>query len=373
MNASERSGDSREDWAGRFAQQASSCAQLGSDLYGRLLALLEADVLAGGPTWALLESGPLLRFGQAGPLRLVGTAHRLALLGEAEQWAAMMPSCGGVVPAGDSALLGAWHDLVFEHGDALVDGLNREVQTNEVGRASGLALAIAESRLVEARLIELGCSSGLNLRLDRFEIDLGGIVLGHPGSPVQLQPEMRAHLGELRGEGLVAPVITERVGMDPHPIDPTTELGGATVRSFVWPDQSERLARVDAAIRVAGSNPAELIGLVPNHAGGTGGAGVPRASDTAMALEDVLHRGGPAIVMHSIVWQYIPTELRWRITEVIESAGERATRSDPLVWVRFEPDEWDRRRVAIWSREFPDGSDRLVAHADYHGRWLAPR
>jgi hypothetical protein len=44
----------------------------------------------------------------------------------------------------------------------------------------------------------------------------------------------------------------------------------------------------------------------------------------------------------------------------------------PLVWVRFEPDEWDRTRAAVWVRSWPDGGDRLVAHADFHGRWLAP-
>ncbi|MCZ7628597.1 MAG: DUF2332 family protein [Microthrixaceae bacterium] len=79
------------------------------------------------------------------------------------------------------------------------------------------------------------------------------------------------------------------------------------------------------------------------------------------------------VVMHSIAWQYIPTDVRWRITEVIEAAGERATGAEPLAWVRYEPDEWDRRRAAVWLRTFPDGADGLVAHADYHGRWLSPR
>ena len=76
--------------------------------------------------------------------------------------------------------------------------------------------------------------------------------------------------------------------------------------------------------------------------------------------------------MHSIVWQYVPTEVRWRITEAIEAAGSAATDEEPLAWVRYEPDEWDRRRAAVRLRRWPDGGDRLVAHVDYHGRWLAP-
>ena len=64
--------------------------------------------------------------------------------------------------------------------------------------------------------------------------------------------------------------------------------------------------------------------------------------------------------------------MRWRITEVLERAGAAATAEDPLGWVRYEPDEWDRRRAAVWLRTWPHGGDRLVAHVDYHGRWLAP-
>jgi hypothetical protein len=363
-------GDRRELWAERLGQQAKACAELGSDLYGRLLSLVADDVAAGSSTWDVIRAGSErvggeLRFGQAGPLRLLGAAHRLALTGAAPQWAALLPSCGGVVPRSDEALLVSWRALVDQHSHDLVEGLGREVQTNEVGRSAGLALAVAETRMREARIVELGCSAALNLRFDRFEVDIGGMVLGHPGSPVQIRPEMRGPLGGLRHAGLSLPVVTERVGIDPHPIDPGCPDGAATVRSFVWPDQLDRLARTDAAISVARQHPAELITSAP------GAKDDPR-SDTATVLDAVLQREGPAVVMHSIVWQYIPTEVRWQITEVIEAAGERASSAEPLAWVRYEPDEWDRRRAAVWLRAFPSGADQLVAHVDYHGRWMAP-
>lgn len=363
-------GDHRELWAERLRHQAQACAVLGSDLYRRLLMLVADDVAAGSSTWDVLRSGGEqaggeLRFGQAGPLRLLGAAHRLALTGAAPQWAELLPSCGGAVPRSDEPLLISWRALVDQHGEELADGLEREVQTNEVGRSAGLALAVAEAAMGEARIIELGCSAGLNLRFDRFEVDIGGMVLGRPESPVQLRPEMRGALGGLRHDGLALPVVTERVGIDTHPIDPCSPDGTATVRSFVWPDQLDRLARTDAAISVACQYPAELIAATP-------GAQDDPTRGTATVLDALLQREGPAIVMHSIVWQYIPTEVRWRITEVIESAGERATSTEPLAWVRYEPDEWDRRRAAVWLRTFPDGADRLVAQVDYHGRWLAP-
>lgn len=361
MSRAEGAAASRPEWSARFAQQASACTELGSPLYGRLLGLLADDIASGGPTWEVMGQRSDLRFGQAGALRLVGTAHRLALATTAPEWAAVLPDCGGTVPVDDGELLAAWHHLVRDHGAELVAGLGREVQTNEVGRAAGLALAAARTRFGEVRVVELGCSAGLNLGLDRFDIDLGGIVLGDASAEVHLRPEIVGHLGGLRNRGLSVPHFTERVGIDPHPVDPSTEEGRLTLLSYVWPDQPDRLRRVTAAIEVVAADPPEYLVARPDGDG-----------DTAEVLRSVLERGGPCVVWHSIVWQYVPTDVRWRITQVMERAGRRASAADPLGWIRFEPDEWDRRRAAVWLRTWPHGGDRLVAHADYHGRWLAP-
>ena len=354
MSGPETVAADRDEWADRFDQQAVACAELGSALYGRLLHVIADDLRADGPTWAILSERADLRFGQAGPLRLVGAAHRLALAGDAPAWAALLPSCGGTPPDDDGLLRAAWLDLVADHASELRAGLDREVQTNEVARAAGLGLAQAIGGFDSVRVVELGCSGGLNLRLDRFRIDLGDVVLGDPDGTVRLSPDVQGH-----GRGdLHLPTITQRVGIDPHPIDATTEDGRLTLLSFVWPDQAERFARLAAAIDLARVVPAELIAT----------------DDTATTLRDVLAADvapdTATIVQHSIVWQYIPTDVRWQLTGIIESAGERATPDTPLAWVRYEPDEWNRARAAVWLRTWPGGADRLVAHVDFHGRWL---
>ncbi|MFZ4517222.1 MAG: DUF2332 domain-containing protein [Microthrixaceae bacterium] len=353
-------GGGPEEWAGRFEAQALSCDTLGSPLYGRLLRLLALDCAAAGTTWDLVRPHAGLRFGQMGPLRLVGAAHRLALTGDADGWAACLPSCGGTPPPDDDALARAWVDLAGTRGAELSDGLTREVQTNEVGRAAALAYAAARARLPDGvRLVELGPSGGLNLRMDHYDTELRGpagsapLRLGDPASSVRLVPEVRT---EPVPSAAMAR-IDERIGLDPHPIDAAGEQGAATLLSFVWPDQDERIARVRAALAVAAEVPVDLR----------------RTDDTGVALEAVLAGAPrPTLVQHSIVWQYLPTMQRWHVTDVLEAAGARATDDAPLAWVRFEPDEWNRSRVAVWLRRWPGGADRLVAHADYHGRWLAP-
>jgi len=342
----------RGEWVERFDQQATACAELGSALYGRLLGIIADDIGAGGPSWEVIAPHAELRFGQAGPLRLVGAAHRLAIAGAAPAWAAALPSCGGTVPTSDRDLAEAWRQLVDSHGSELRAGMEREVQTNEVARSAGLAFGAASTGFDRVRLVELGCSGGLNLRLDRFRIDLGTVMLGESGSPVRLAPEVRGEAGP----DLRMPAVGERIGIDPHPVDPTSDEGRVTLLGFVWPDQSERFARIAAAIDLAAETPADLR----------------RSADTAASLAEVLSRRTPTIVQQSIMWQYVPTDMRWQITSAIEAAGARADTDAPLAWVRYEPDEWDRRRASIWLRTWPDGADRLVGHADYHGRWVAP-
>jgi hypothetical protein len=232
------------------------------------------------------------------------------------------------------------------------------------------------------------------LRLDQFCVELSSTadaegvgssirLLGDPRSTVRISPELRTAAPHPLGQ---LPRITERIGIDPHPLDAKTEQGELRLLGFVWPDQLERIERCKAAIEIASRVPALLMqsalmqsapmqsadSLGQGESDQTAGLRPGDLPDTAELLESLLADDQPTVVQQSIVWQYIPPELRWRITAVIEAAGRRATPESPLAWVRFEPDEWDRRRAAVWLRTWPTGTDYLVAQVDYHGRWIAP-
>ncbi len=352
------------DW---FDAQGVACAALGSPLYAALFPAVGLHVRAGRYD-ELLAPAERWRFGDAMPLRVMGAAHYLALTGAAPDLAAAFPSCGGraAEPIPAEALAGHVLAALDGHGDAAADYLRRAVQTNETGRAAALVLGLsALAGPTEAgatggpngliSLVEVGTSAGLNLRLDRFAYLDGDVFLGgDPGSPVRLNPTW------LGGPPTLHPwEVADRVGLDPQPADPSEAQVAMRLRSYLWPDQAERRLRLDGAIALAGEVPAELIAT----------------ADTATTLDTVLAgRVGvmPTLVFQSIMWQYVATDARWAITRAIESAGERATAAAPLLRVSFEPDEFRRDRVAVHARRWPGGSGTLLAHADFHGRWVEP-
>jgi hypothetical protein len=103
------------------------------------------------------------------------------------------------------------------------------------------------------RLIEVGASAGLNLRADRFYVPGDAGCYGNPDSPVVLsggwqgQPPPNGHIE-----------VTERIGGDLSPVDPTTPEGRLRLTAYVWPDQADRLSRLRGAFTLAAEVPAEL-------------------------------------------------------------------------------------------------------------------
>src|SRR5215470_10897817 len=143
--------------------QAGACEVLGSPLYAGLLRHAAHDLLAGGPTAAVLD-GHLADPGRSAlALRMLGGVHALALTGRVPELAAFYPSAGGTADPGPRAEL-AWPALrrvLADHTDWVRAWLDRPPQTNEVGRGAALAGALCHI-VAEAdhpvRLVELGAS-----------------------------------------------------------------------------------------------------------------------------------------------------------------------------------------------------------------------
>jgi hypothetical protein len=79
--------------------------------------------------------------------------------------------------------------------------------------------------------------------------------------------------------------------------------------------------------------------------------------------------GQALVLMHSVMWQYLPSAEQGAIQALMEVAGAASTPETPLAWLRFEPPKPDvhmELRCRIW----PGGEDRLLARCHPHGAWV---
>lgn len=141
---------------------------------------------------AISESDEALRAIEAAPVRkrhptvILAVLHDLALAGRAPALAAAYAAADG------DAAAGAAIDTLLRMTDSVVAvAVRRPTRVNETGRCAVLYPAIAEAAgRVGAHtvgLIDVGCSAGFNLHVDRVGIGYSnGQSLGDPSSPVQM-------------------------------------------------------------------------------------------------------------------------------------------------------------------------------------------
>jgi len=339
--------DAREERVrAAFAEQAGWCAKLGSPFTARLCAVLGETLDRATPTGRRALDWPGDPSSGAGALalRLCGGLHALVRAGALPALATLYPPAP--MP-GETALREALRPALAR--DDLAAGLDLPPQTNEVGRSAVLyagLLAAAGALRRPLHLLELGASAGLNLILDRYGYDLGGLATGDRASPVQLRPTWK---GAPPPDAEVPIAGRRGVDLDP-PDDPERLL------AYVWPDQRERLAAAAAAIGMLKRDPP------PRDRGDA-------AEWIEMQLARPAAEGSARIIMHSVAYQYFPAATQARVTAAIEAAGAR----EPLAWLRMEkrPEE---EKYSLRLRLWPGGEDRLLAWVHPHGRevrWLA--
>ncbi|MDO9092254.1 MAG: DUF2332 family protein [Rubrivivax sp.] len=345
-----------------FERQAGWCRQP-SPFSARLLergrAWLAQDREA-HDTMAALSADPL---SAAVALRWLAGLHHLALRG-LQPWAALWPPASGEVDAAalDSAIRLAWQ----QQRPHMARALSQPPQTNEVQRSAALLpglLHVAAQTGLPLRLLEIGASAGLNLWPDRYRYALqaksGPWVWGDPAAALCLRPEW---LGPPPPQAALQ--IAHRAGCDAMPLDLQASGEDLRLASFVWADQSERLLRLQAAIRVAracmDSSQVEV-----------------QARGAADFLRQQLAQrtaGQATVLMHSVVWQYIDAAEQADIRLQMDRAGAAATVDTPLAWLRFEPPAADLQ-VELRCQCWPGGADTLLAHCHPHGNridWVAP-
>ncbi len=331
-----------------FANQVAYCAQNGAPLTGRVLAGI-GTVLASQLGGALLDrvrgwqGKPLA---DALPLRLTGGLHALHLSGTAPELAAIYRG----VPADDAGVIA---QVIEAHEAALLPWLDGPPQTNEAGRSANFIAAmlwLAEQGLpARFQCLEIGSSAGINLMLDRYGYDLGGVPVGPQDAVMHLAPEWRGPPPPSR-----AIAIAATRGCDVAPVDLTDPAQALRLKAYIWPEHTVRFERMDAAIRAAAMRKPDIVQM--------------NAADFVEAeLAKPQEPGTTRMLMHSIVWQYVPEDQQARVTAAMEAAGAKATAEAPLAWVMVEADRTVHRHK-LTVRHWPGGAEEVqLAWSHPHG------
>ena len=193
---------------------------------------------------------------QQRPNLLLASVHDLLLAGDDHPLARYFPSVGGSLPP-DAALRECFLDFCVRHADTLRQSIaTRTTQTNEVGRCAVLWPVLrhvaASTGHTSIALLDFGCSAGLNLGVDRYRYDYDSVALG--AAPDAQAPTIACRLlGQRSPNKDAAPAwaITQRLGIDPAPIDVADDNAVRWLRACIWPNDTERAQRLDQAISLA--------------------------------------------------------------------------------------------------------------------------
>ena len=94
--------------------------------------------------------------------------------------------------------------------------------------------------------LEIGSSAGINLMMDRYAYDLGGVAVA-PADPVmRFAPEWHGDPPPDR------PVeIVSARGCDVSPVDLTDPVQALRLKAYIWPEHTVRFERMEAAVAAA--------------------------------------------------------------------------------------------------------------------------
>lgn len=181
--------------------------------------------------------------------------------------------------------------------------LSRSTQTNEPGRCACLLPALAQIGGPLA-IIEVGAAAGLCLLSDRYGYDYGRAALAPPvpGAPVfPCTASKRTPLPTSY------PEIAWRAGLDLNPLDVGNDADMQWLKTLVWPEQTDRSARLEAAIEVARRDPPRVV------------AGDLLGQTEALAAQ--APAGARLVIFHTAVLNYVAPQVRKDFATLVKDLG----------------------------------------------------
>ena len=348
-----------------FLNQAKWCDELESKFTAALLREIASDFDKKGVLFNLCGDWPTNPISDALGLRICGGLHNLALRNPnselAKEWPPLKKNWD---------IRSAWSEAESAIQDNFAwfkDFILLPPQTNEVRRSAAIFSGVCAASFGFAGpidVLELGASAGLNQSFDEFEYSLCGFH-SLAKSNVKIETDWRGNpCRQLRNIK-----IRSRAACDQSPIDVLAAQNNLLLKSYIWPDQAERLIRTEAAIQIAIKNKI-----------------VVEKSDASVWLKNALkQRANDAmtIVFHSVFFNYPPEEIRRQIFETMHGEIKSSIAAAPLVWLRFEnfgslfenknSNEFTNSFVLdMVAMDYENGliSHKTLAKIDPHCRWI---
>ena len=339
-----------------------------------LYAALSHGVAIDDDILALLLEAP---YAQRRPVLLFAVTHDLLLSGIEHPLARFYRSVGltGEARSDVDHAFVEFADFCRQHQEVLLVGLReRTTQTNEVGRCAGLRLMLAgldPERPIA--LIDVGCSAGLNLLVDRYRYEYQlreqRMHTVGPESSIVIRADLESNFFPF--ESATMPAIVARRGIDLAPLDVRDGRDARWLRACVWPSESQRHGRLGAAIALARDTSVEL-----------------RRGDASACLATIVKEIDDEVrpvIFHSWVVSYFDRAARLRFAEAAraivserggvwisaESTGVVPGLDAPLL---HDDASLARREATIWHVTTRDArgdcESRAMARTHAHCRWI---
>jgi hypothetical protein len=243
---------------------------------------------------------------------------------------------------------------ILEHKDAVRAAmLARSTQTNEPGRCAAL-LPVLAGLPEPVALLEVGTSAGLCLLPDFYAYDYGGAILG-PEAQRLTPPVFPCAVNAATPVPARLPRVVWRAGLDLKPVDLSDPGEVGWLEALVWPEQTDRLARLRAAIKIAAEQKPRLVKGDLRH-------------DLALLAAE-MPKDVTRVIFHTAVLPYVSSAAERE--EFARSVGLHCD-----FWIANETPRVLPDIAGRAGREGPKGTFLMsvngvpVAWTDPHGAWL---
>jgi hypothetical protein len=244
---------------------------------------------------------------------------------------------------------GEWRGWVIANWARIAPEMRvRATQTNEPRRCAVLLPAMARIDGPIA-LLEVGASAGLCLYPDRYSYSWNGTRLDPPAGPSTVLLEC-----EVTGDPPLPsemPQVVWRAGLDLNPLDVGDVDDTHWLETLIWPEQTERLARIRAAIEIVRTDPPRLVR--------------GDALDDLPALVAEAPRDATLVIVTSASIVYLTPDARSRFIELVGSLDAR--------WISNEGRGIvPAAAAAVGERVAPSPDEFLLALDGHPLAWTGP-